>query len=64
VELTLYPVISRAPVVGEEEMNNRSVNVRSRDETEKGRSETMKLDLVVEKLLELKTTKGRVSKLN
>jgi hypothetical protein len=45
-------------------MNSRSVNVRSRDETEKGRSETMKLDLVVEKLLELKTTKGRVSKLN
>jgi threonyl-tRNA synthetase len=51
-------------VVGEDELMHESVNVRSRDETEKGRSETMKLNTAVEKLLELKETKGKISKLN
>jgi threonyl-tRNA synthetase len=50
-------------VVGEDELNNRSVNARSRDETVKGRSETMPLDVAVQKLLALKANKGPVSKL-
>ncbi len=39
------------------------MNVRSRDETEKGRSETMKFDMALEKLLTLKQSKGLVSKI-
>jgi threonyl-tRNA synthetase len=50
-------------VVGEDEMTNRSVNVRSRDEEQKGRSETLSLEDAVEKLVKLKETKGAVSKL-
>jgi len=50
-------------VVGEDEMTNRSVNIRSRDETQKGRSETMSLEDAMSKLLTLKETKGAVSKL-
>lgn len=44
-------------------MTNRSVNIRSRDETQKGRSETMSLEDAMSKLLTLKETKGAVSKL-
>ena len=44
-------------------MTNRSVNIRSRDETQKGRSETMSLEDAKSKLLTLKETKGAVSKL-
>lgn len=50
-------------VVGEDERANRSVNVRSRDEEQKGRSETMSLDEAVGKLVGLKESKGAVSKL-
>lgn len=50
-------------VVGEDEMTNRSVNVRSRDEEQKGRSETLSLEDAVGKLVKLKETKGAVSKL-
>ena len=58
-------VVNRFPraVVGEDEMTNRSVNIRSRDETQKGRSETMSLEDAMSKLLTLKETKGAVSKL-
>lgn len=50
-------------VVGEDEMNNKSVNVRSRDEEQKGRSETLPLEQALEKMLKLKTSRGLISKL-
>lgn len=52
-----------AIVVGEDELANESLNIRSRDETVKGRSETMKLDVALEKMVALKESKGLVSKL-
>jgi threonyl-tRNA synthetase len=45
-------------VVGQDELDTRSVNVRNRDNVgQKGRDEVIPLDTVVEKLLALK--KGR-----
>lgn len=51
-------------VVGEDEMQAEAVNIRSRDETVKGRSSTMPLTEALEKLLLLKQTKGAESKLD
>ncbi|KAJ7625064.1 hypothetical protein DFH06DRAFT_1008350 [Mycena polygramma] len=51
-------------VVGEEEMNKQSVNVRNRDNIGiKGRDEMMPLDDIVAKLLALKTSKSLENKL-
>jgi threonyl-tRNA synthetase len=47
------------PVVGSEEMESRSVNVRNRDDAgnKKARAETIQLDSVLEKLLKMKNTR-------
>jgi threonyl-tRNA synthetase len=51
-------------VVGQEEFDARSVNVRNRDDVgTKARSETIPLDDVVQKLMELKESRSLHNKL-
>ncbi|KAI0767281.1 hypothetical protein C8Q74DRAFT_1318022 [Fomes fomentarius] len=51
-------------VVGQEELDNRSVNVRNRDDVgTKARTESLPLDVIVEKLSTLKETRGIHNKL-
>jgi hypothetical protein len=52
--------LSHTTVVGSEEMESRSVNVRNRDDAgnKKARAETIQLDDVLEKLLKMKNTRS------
>ena len=51
-------------VVGQEELDSRSVNVRNRDDVgTKARTETLPLDVIAEKLLALKTSRSLHNKL-
>ena len=51
-------------VVGQEELDSRSVNVRNRDDVgTKARSEIIKLDTVTEQLVNLKKTRSLQNKL-
>lgn len=53
-----------APVVGQEELDNRSVNVRNRDDVgTKARTESLPLDVIIGKLSALKETRGIHNKL-
>ena len=50
-------------VVGQEELDNRAVNIRNRDDVgTKSRGEILKLDDVVEKLLAMKKSRGLSNK--
>ena len=51
-------------VVGQEELDSRSVNVRNRDDVgTKARTETLPLDVIAEKLVALKGTRSLTNKL-
>lgn len=51
-------------VVGQDELETNSVNVRNRDDVgTKARTETLPLDTITQKLLELKTTRSLSNKL-
>ena len=51
-------------VVGQDELDSRSVNVRNRDDVgTKARTETLPLDVIAEKLLALKTSRSLHNKL-
>ena len=51
-------------MVGQEELDSRSVNVRNRDDVgTKARTETLPLDQLTEKLVALKTTRSIHNKL-
>lgn len=50
-------------VVGQEELDSRSVNVRNREDVGKARSEMVKLDEIVEKLVSLKKERRFENKL-
>ena len=61
-ELTYPPSLSFT-VVGQEELDNRAVNIRNRDDVgTKSRGEILKLDDVVEKLLTMKKARGLSNK--
>ncbi|EIW70244.1 threonine-tRNA ligase [Tremella mesenterica] len=51
-------------VVGQDELTAQAVNVRQRDDEVQGREETIKVDVVLEKLLKLKESKSPLSKLD
>ena len=55
---------SYSAVVGQEELDSRSVNVRNRDDVgTKARTESMPLDVIVEKFTQLKETRSISNKL-
>lgn len=47
-------------VVGQDEFESQSVNIRNRDDEVQGREETVKLDVALERLLKLKENKAPV----
>ena len=56
--------LSHYVVVGQEELDSRSVNVRNRDDVgTKARTETLPLDVIAEKLAGLKETRSLHNKL-
>ena len=60
----LYTWISYPSVVGQEELDTRSVNVRNRDDVgTKTRSETIPLDKIIQKFVALKDRRSSQNKL-
>ena len=45
-------------VVGQDEFESDSVNIRNRDDEVQGREETVKVDVALERLLKLKSNKA------